>query len=245
MQQFDQVKQTSPHSALVLNAVSSGYGESMVLRELSLLVPKGAIVALLGKNGMGKTTLLKSVMGFLPKRRGRIFIAGVDVTHVPAHRIARHSVSYTPQEQALFSDLSVRDNLRLGLAVNSLLEERFESIDGIFPFLKSRMSQRAGTLSGGEQKMLLIARALLSRPSLMLIDEITEGLQPSVIDRVGESLRLERQHNGTTMLLVEQNVDFALSVADQYAVLKRGEIVVEGETQSAGAEEAIRSQLRI
>jgi branched-chain amino acid transport system ATP-binding protein len=231
--------------ALKFVGVSSGYGEAMVLRALSLSVPKGAIVALLGKNGMGKTTLLKTAMGFLPKRQGQVFMAGHDVTHVPAHRVARGAVSYTPQEQALFADLGIRDNLRLGLSDDAALNDRLADIVELFPFLKGRDAQRAGTLSGGEQKMLLVARALLSRPSLMLVDEITEGLQPSVIERVGTALRRERERFGTTMLLVEQNVGFALQVADRYAVLKRGEIVVEGATSDPGAAEAIRAQLRV
>lgn len=230
---------------LRLEAVSSGYGEAMVLRGLNLAVPRGSIVALLGKNGMGKTTLLKAAMGFLPKRAGRVFIGGHDVTREPAHRIARGAVSYTPQEQALFADLGIRDNLRLGLARDAALNERMADIVELFPFLAGRDGQRAGTLSGGEQKMLLVARALLSRPALMLVDEITEGLQPSVIERVGTALRRERERFGTTMLLVEQNVGFALAVADRYAVLKRGTIVVEGATSDPGAAEAIRVQLRV
>ncbi len=230
---------------LRLEGVASGYGEAMVLRSLDLSVPRGSIVALLGKNGMGKTTLLKAAMGFLPKREGKVLIDGRDVTREPAHRIARGAVSYTPQEQALFADLGIRDNLRLGLAQDAALAERMAGIVELFPFLKGREAQRAGTLSGGEQKMLLVARALLARPALMLIDEITEGLQPSVIERVGAALRRERERSGTTMLLVEQNVGFALSVADRYAVLKLGAIVVEGATADPGAAEAIRAQLRV
>lgn len=230
---------------LRLDGVSAGYGEAMVLRGLNLAAPRGSIVALLGKNGMGKTTLLKTAMGFLPKREGRVFIDGHDVTREPAHRIARGAVSYTPQEQALFADLGIRDNLRLGLAKDAALGERMADIVELFPFLQGRDAQRAGTLSGGEQKMLLVARALLSRPALMLVDEITEGLQPSLVERVGAALRRERERFGTTILLVEQNVGFALAVADRYAVLKRGAIVVEGATSDAGAAEAIRAQLRV
>jgi branched-chain amino acid transport system ATP-binding protein len=230
---------------LRLDGVSAGYGEAMVLRGLNLAVPRGSIVALLGKNGMGKTTLLKAAMGFLPKAEGRVVIDGHDVTREPAHRIARGAVSYTPQEQALFADLGIRDNLRLGLADDAALNERMTDIVDLFPFLKGRDAQRAGTLSGGEQKMLLIARALLSRPALMLVDEITEGLQPSVIERVVIALRRERDRRGTTMLLVEQNVGFALAVADRYAVLKLGASVIEGAAGDAGAAEAIRAQLRV
>ena len=239
--------QTTPSStvlpALDVTAMTSGYGAVMVLRNIHLSVASGSVVAILGKNGMGKTTLLKSILGFLPKQSGQVLLNGQDITTMHAYRVARQSVSYTPQEQALFADLSIKDNLRLGLPRDSLLAERLVAVYEIFPFLKERMQQLAGTLSGGEQKMLLIARALLSRPQLMLIDEITEGLQPSVIQRVANALSTERQRHGTSMLIVEQNVEFALQVADQYIVLKRGEVVLTGLTCEAGALAAIETEL--
>ena len=231
--------------ALEVRGMTSGYGALMVLRNIHLAVAAGSIVAILGKNGMGKTTLLKSILGFLPKQSGKVLLGGEEVTTLPAYRVARQRVSYTPQEQALFADLTIKDNLRLGVSKDALLEERFETVHEIFPFLKERMQQLAGTLSGGEQKMLLIARALLSRPKLMVIDEITEGLQPSVIQRVANALTAERQRHGTSMLIVEQNVDFALQVADQYIVLKRGEVVLTGATREAGALSAIEAELKI
>ena len=231
--------------ALQLVDVTSGYGALMVLRNVNLSVPAGSIVALLGKNGVGKTTLLKSILGFLPKQRGAVLLNDRDVTTLPAYQVARQNVSYTPQEQALFADLSIRDNLRLGLSRDTLLEERIEAIYDLFPFLCDRLRQLAGTLSGGEQKMLLVARALLSRPKLMLIDEITEGLQPSVIERVANALRAERQQHATAILLVEQNVEFALNLADHYVVLKRGEVVAAGSTEDPDALATIEAQLSI
>ena len=229
--------------ALQVKAMTSGYGALMVLRNIHLSVASGSAVAILGKNGMGKTTLLKSILGFLPKQSGQVLLNDEDITTMPAYRVARQSVSYTPQEQALFADLSIKDNLRLGLPRDSLLAERLTAIYEIFPFLQDRMQQLAGTLSGGEQKMLLIARALLSRPKLMLIDEITEGLQPSVIQRVANALSTERQLDGTSMLIVEQNVEFALQVADHYIVLKRGEVVLTGLTREPSALSAIEAEL--
>jgi branched-chain amino acid transport system ATP-binding protein len=229
--------------ALEVAAMTSGYGALMVLRDIHLSVASGSVVAILGKNGMGKTTLLKSILGFLPKQSGQILLSGQDITSMPAYRVARQSVSYTPQEQALFADLTIKDNLRLGVSHDSLLADRLTAVHEIFPFLKDRMEQLAGTLSGGEQKMLLIARALLGRPQLMLIDEITEGLQPSVIQRVANALNTERQRHGTSMLIVEQNVEFALQVADHYIVLKRGEVVLTGRTREAGALAAIEAEL--
>jgi branched-chain amino acid transport system ATP-binding protein len=232
-------------AALELQAVASGYDEAMVLRGVSLAVAPGRITALLGKNGMGKTTLLKSVMGYLPKRAGAVRLFGQDITAWPAHQVARRQVAYTPQEQALFAELSIRDNLRLGLAGDAGFDGRFAAVVKHFPFLAGRLAQLAGTLSGGEQKMLLVARALMARPRLILIDEITEGLQPSVITRLAAALRRQRDEHGTAMLIVEQNVEFALQVADRYSVLKRGEIVAEGATDATDAEHTIHAQLRV
>jgi branched-chain amino acid transport system ATP-binding protein len=218
---------------LVISGLTSGYGEAIVVRGINLNVGPGEIVALLGKNGMGKSTLLKTVMGYLPAREGHVALYGGDVTDKSPHLIARQSVAYTPQEQAIFQDLTVGDNLRLGQPEASWFEEELERVSDVFPFLGERLAQRAGTLSGGEQKMLLIARALMARPKLMLVDEITEGLQPSIIDRLAKALVAERDRTGVAMLLVEQNVRFALEVADRWAVLKLGEIDDEG---SSGAE---------
>jgi len=229
--------------ALNLQDVTSGYKASIVLRKLSMTVSGGEAVALLGKNGMGKSTLLKTIMGYLPKKSGTIQVNGLDITHAPSHQIARAGIAYAPQEHALFQDLSIRDNLRLGLPKVSVFDERFAEIEPIFPVFKSRLKQFAGTLSGGEQKMLLVARALMMRPSVILLDEITEGLQPSVIDRLAQALLWERNRRGTTLLLVEQHVPFALKVADRYAILKQGEIVDHGDAKDEGAAESIFGHL--
>lgn len=232
-------------AALALRDVSSGYQDAIVVRNVSLSIQPGEIVALVGKNGMGKTTLLKSIMGFLPKRGGSVALLGQDVTRLPAHRVARGEIAYAPQSRSLFHDLNVRDNLRLGLASDRLFEPRFADVEHLFPFLKGRMAQRAGTLSGGEQKMLLIARALMVRPALILIDEVTEGMQPSVIDRVAAALRHQRDTHGSAILFVEQNVQFAVTVADRYAVLKLGEIVETGATAGTDAQRHIMRHLSV
>ncbi|MCW5221943.1 ABC transporter ATP-binding protein [Verminephrobacter aporrectodeae subsp. tuberculatae] len=231
--------------ALCLQDVSSGYQAALVLRNLSMALAQGEALALLGKNGMGKTTLLKTIMGYLPKQTGRIQMGGQDITRLAPHRIARAGMAYAAQEHALFQDLSVRDNLCLGLPKASVFDERFAGIAAVFPVFKSRLKQCAGTLSGGEQKMLLVARALMMRPAIMLLDEITEGLQPSVIARLAEALLWERSQHGTTMLLIEQHVPFALQVADRFEVLKQGEIIDGGDTKDAVAARTIFSHLRI
>ncbi|MFM0264086.1 branched-chain amino acid ABC transporter ATP-binding protein [Paraburkholderia sediminicola] len=231
--------------ALELQDVTSGYKASVVLRKLSLTVAGGEAVALLGKNGMGKTTVLKTIMGYLPKKAGAIRARGRDITRMAPHQIAREGIAYAPQEHALFQDLTIRDNLRLGLEKTSAFDERFAGIEPVFPVFASRLKQLAGTLSGGEQKMLLVARALMMRPSLILLDEITEGLQPSVIDRLADALLWERSRHGTTLLLVEQNVPFALKVADRYAVLKQGEILEHGNAKDEAAAGSIFEHLRV
>ncbi|ANN66120.1 ABC transporter ATP-binding protein [Bordetella bronchialis] len=232
-------------SALKLDGVVSGYGASVVLRGVSMDIAAGQAVALLGKNGMGKSTLLKTVMGYLPKQGGSVALDGEDITRLPPHRVARKGVAYAAQEQAIFTELSVRDNLRLGLARETDFPARFAAVEPIFPVFKDRLKQPAGTLSGGEQKMLLVARALMLRPSVILLDEITEGLQPSVIDRLAQALLWERRENGTTMLLIEQNVDFALRVTDRFLVLKQGEIVEQGSARDGAAAETIFAHLRV
>ena len=231
--------------ALDLQDVTSGYKASVVLRKLSMTVASGDAVALLGKNGMGKTTLLKTIMGYLPKKSGAIHLNGQDITRLPPHRIARAGIAYAAQEHALFPDLTIRDNLRLGLEKVSVFDERFAEIEPIFPVFKSRLKQHAGTLSGGEQKMLLVARALMMRPSIILLDEITEGLQPSVIDRLAEALLWERRRHGTTLLLIEQHVPFALKVEDRYAVLKQGEIIDNGDAKNPVAADSVFEHLRV
>ncbi|MBN9117436.1 MAG: ATP-binding cassette domain-containing protein [Pandoraea sp.] len=202
--------------ALDLQDVTSGYKASVVLRKLSMTVASGDAVALLGKNGMGKTTLLKTIMGYLPKKSGAIHLNGQDITRLPPHRIARAGIAYAAQEHALFPDLTIRDNLRLGLEKVSVFDERFAEIEPIFPVFKSRLK-----------------------------DEITEGLQPSVIDRLAEALLWERRRHGTTLLLIEQHVPFALKVADRYAVLKQGEIIDNGDAKNPVAADSVFEHLRV
>jgi branched-chain amino acid transport system ATP-binding protein len=235
----------SATAALDITGLSSGYGEAVVLRDVSLTIRPGEISALLGKNGMGKSTLLKTILGFLRAKTGSIKLFGEDITALPTHLIARKTIAYTPQEQTLFQDLTVEENLRLGLRDETGLREGIARISGYFPIIGERLKQKAGTLSGGEQKMLIVSRALLGNPRLMLIDEISEGLQPSMIQRLSEILLAERKRTGMAIFVVEQNVPFAFSVADRYAVLKIGEIVDEGAAGNAAAAVRVQEQLRV
>jgi ABC-type branched-subunit amino acid transport system ATPase component len=234
-----------PIGALKVSGVSSGYGGAIVVRDVTLEIEAGEIFALLGKNGMGKTTLLKTVLGFLPARSGRVDVFGEDVTRLPSYIIARRGIAYSPQEQTLFQDLTVEENLRLGLRDDRRVAAETDRVAEYFPILRERRRQKAGTLSGGEQKMLIVARALMASARLILIDEISEGLQPSMIDRLANVLRAERRRTGATILMVEQNVPFALSVADRYAVLKIGEIADAGRADASDAVRQIKDHLSV
>lgn len=232
------------NAVLEIADVSSGYGSSMVVHNTTLHIAPGEIVALVGKNGMGKSSLLKTVLGFLPARSGSIRLMGQDVTTLAPHVRRRLALAYAPQEQALFQDLSVRENLRLGLLNDAGFEQRLATVARWFPVLTSRLRQRAGTLSGGEQKMLIVARGLIAEPRLFLLDEVTEGLQPSVVDRVAEVLALTRRELGTAMLVVEQHIPFVLGLADRFAVFKRGEIVDAGSIDE-NSEARIQAHMRL
>ena len=222
-------------AALELVNLTSGYGSSTVVHGVSLEIASGEILALVGKNGMGKSSLLKTILSFLPAWDGAVRIDGRDVTRLAPFRKRALGLAYSPQEQALFQDLSVRDNLRLGLSDDRGFEASLSDISGWFPVLTARLSQRAGTLSGGEQKMLIVARGLIAKPRLLLLDEVTEGLQPSVVDRLAEVLAATRRDRGTAMLVVEQHLSFVLGLADRFAVLKRGEVVDTGPVDADSA----------
>jgi branched-chain amino acid transport system ATP-binding protein len=230
---------------LATRNLESGYGEAPVLTGVDIALGPGEILTVLGKNGMGKSTLLKTIMGFVRVSGGAVEIGGEHVTGWRPYSIARRAVAYTPQEYTLFQDLTVEENLRLGVPKDSMLAEGLELVARHFPVLPERLKQKAGTLSGGEQKMLLISRAVISRPRIMLIDEISEGLQPTMIRRVADVLSDARRELGVAILLIEQHLDFALSVADRYAVLKLGEIVDRGSVAGAGAAARIAEYLKV
>ena len=211
---------------LTANGIESGYGSATVLRGIDLTLDDGEAVGVVGRNGMGKTTLLKTLLGYLRPTAGSIRLDGLDITGVLPERIVRHGIAYGPQDGPIFAGLSVEENLLAAKSGRIDADRRREVLD-FFPVLSTRQRQRAGTLSGGEQKMLVLARALLSDPGLIVLDEITAGLQPSMVDTVVKALRWERQQRGTTVLLVEQNIDATLGICDRVAVMKLGRLVAE------------------
>jgi len=210
-------------SVLEVRDVHTYYGESHVLHGVSLTVAPGQVVTILGRNGMGKTTLIRSVIGFTPARRGSIYFKGHDVTHWPSFRTVALGMGLVPQGRRVFPSLSVRENLEVAARGNGG-GWTLERVYGLFPRLKERAVNRANKLSGGEQQMLAIGRALMSNPELLLMDEPTEGLAPLLVREVGATIaRLKGE--GLSILLVEQNLPMALSVADHVHVLSRGQIV--------------------
>ncbi|MER9076823.1 ATP-binding cassette domain-containing protein [Mesorhizobium sp. M0904] len=234
-------------SVLSCDQLHSGYGAVEVLSGAKLKIKAGDIYALIGKNGAGKTTLLQTILGVLKPTAGSIKVLEKEVVGMPTHRIISFGLACAPQEKAFFNDLTVDENLRLG----SLSLSKSEFVGGrdgvieMFPFIANRLRQRAGTLSGGEQAMVKVARALLPKPKLVLLDEVTEGLQPITVNRVRNVLMRDHAERNTTILVVEQNVDFVAGFATRYGLMERGEIRAEGSFAEAGAIDHITEHLSI
>ena len=202
------------------------YGRIPILNGIRLEVAAGELVGVLGHNGMGKTTLLKAVMGFVPAQQGRIVFDGVDVTHEPPYARARRGLGYVPQGREIFPGLSVRDNLRMGF-VGRGVDERIDAILQTFPRLTPLLDRRGGALSGGEQQLLAIARCLAGNPKLILFDEPTEGIQPSIIEALVGVLQRLHQTQGLTIVLVEQNLEFIADLATRVLLIQKGTILRE------------------
>jgi urea transport system ATP-binding protein len=212
---------------LEIEALNQYYGGSHILRGLDFTARAGEITVVLGRNGVGKTTLLKSLMGVVPIASGRVMLDGADLTRATPYQRARAGIGYVPQGREVFARLTVMDNLRMGLAhkpaATAVPGELFE----LFPVLKQMLGRRGGDLSGGQQQQLAIARALAAGPKLLVLDEPTEGIQPNIIKDIGRVLKLLARR-GIAVLLVEQYFDFAAELADQYLVMERGEIIARG-----------------
>lgn len=207
---------------LSIQDVHTYYGDSYVLQGVDLEINQGQVVALLGRNGVGKTTLARSVMGLTPARRGHIMFRDIDVTRMPAHRIARLGIGYVPQGRHVFRSLSVSEHLHVVARGDG--QWRFDRIVELFPNLRSRLGSLAGKLSGGEQQMLAAGRALAGNPDLLLMDEPTEGLAPLMVRDLGQAISSLKQL-GTSILLIEQQLAFALRYADRIFIMSKGRIV--------------------
>lgn len=226
-------------------ALNVFYGESHILRDVSLAIPAGSVTCLMGRNGAGKTTTLKAIAGLLPARSGSISLDGEDLTKMRADQRARRGIAYVPQGRDIFPQLTVQENLTLGLG--SRMKEGAPAIEeafALFPGLKSMLKRNGGDLSGGQQQQLAIARALLSRPSYLLLDEPTEGIQPSVIDEIEEVILRVKENGKPSILLVEQYLEFAWRLADHCYFMEKGSIALEGEAKELG-ETAARQFLAV
>ena len=211
---------------LEAEAIHAGYGAVPVLNGVSLRIAAGERIVIIGRNGVGKTALLRALMGFLRCRRGCIRLEGRDVTRLPAYARARLGLGYVPQGREIFPALSVLENLEMG-AVRGGRSTRVKELLEIFPRLGERLRQRGGSLSGGEQQILAIARALMGEPKLLLLDEPTEGIQPSIVDEILNQLLAINARRGVSMILVEQNLDFACEFAQRAYTMLKGQITEE------------------
>ncbi|WP_233772756.1 ABC transporter ATP-binding protein [Achromobacter sp. AONIH1] len=209
---------------LTVNHLSSGYGRIPVLDGVRFHVGESEFLGVLGHNGMGKSTLLKTLMGVLPASAGEVCLQDVDITHLPAHARARLGMGYVPQGRGIFPGLSVLDNLRFSAKANPGRSMDVEEILAEYPRLKPLASRPGGALSGGEQQLLALARALVARPRLLLLDEPTEGIQPSIIDEIVDKLKELRARLGLTIVLVEQNIDFIRQLSDRVLLIHKGVI---------------------
>jgi branched-chain amino acid transport system ATP-binding protein len=229
---------------LQISNLNAWYGASHVLQDISIEVAKGEIVCLIGRNGAGKTTTLKSVIGLLDKTRGSVVFKGKELLGQPAHTRFALGLAYVPEERRIVQGLSVRENLRLGLVASPQKRREAELIDGIakiFPRLAERLDQEAVTMSGGEQQMLAIARAMISKPDLIMLDEPSEGIMPVLVDEMFELFR-SMKAQGTTVLLVEQNVELALDIADRAYVLDQGTVVHQASARELLADNEIKER---
>jgi branched-chain amino acid transport system ATP-binding protein len=211
---------------LEVQDIHTNYGESYILQGLSLRLGQGQVVAVLGRNGVGKTTLIRSIIGFTPPRRGRILLRGEDITHLAPHEIARRGVGLVPQGRRIFASLGVGEHLEIGQRAGNGAGWSFDRVLELFPRLRERLRNRGNKLSGGEQQMLACGRALVGNPDILLMDEPSEGLAPLLVRELGRILgRLKT--GGASILIVEQNLAFALRVADHVYLMSKGKIVHE------------------
>jgi urea ABC transporter ATP-binding protein UrtE len=231
---------------LKLDGVTAAYDTTPILRDVDLAVEEGEIVGVMGKNGVGKTTLLKTVMGLLEPSEGSISYDGTDVTHASADERARAGIGYIPQGRDVFPKLTVEQNIKMGETIRADSDETlYDQIYDYFPVLEERAGQEAGTLSGGQQQMLAIGRALVSNPDLLLLDEPSEGIQPSIVDQISQDMQTINDDLGTTILFVEQNLGVIREMADRCYAMERGTVVDELGPSTIADEDAIAEYLAV
>ena len=218
-------------SLLKLDKVTAGYGQTPVLFDVDMTINKGDMVCLLGRNGVGKTTLLRSIIGLNKLTQGSLTFNDQDITKYPTYKRSRYGIAYIPQGREIIPYLSVLDNLKLGFTASGQKSKRIPSeIFEFFPMLKEHLPRQGGLLSGGQQQQLAIARGLMCNPKIMLLDEPTEGIQPSIVQEIEDTLRRINQEKGITVIVVEQKIDFARQLARRFFIMDKGSIVARGNT---------------
>ena len=230
---------------LNLTNISVSYDGSRILRGVSMSIPERGVICLLGRNGVGKTTTLKTIMGLVRLDAGSATLAGKELSSLKPEERSRCGIAYVPQGREIFPHLTVWENLKVGLVVHGNKDQsQVQRVLEIFPILKEFLNRKGGALSGGQQQQLAIARALLTNPKILLLDEPTEGIQPNIIDLIGETLVKIKQEGKVSILLVEQYVDFCVSVADSFYIMDRGSIVAEGPINGL-SHETVRQHLTV
>ena len=222
---------------LAVEGIDVYYGESRVLAHVSLSVADGEVVCVMGRNGVGKTTLLKTIMGLMTPRQGHVTFQGRDITQRPPYERARLGIGYVPQGREIFPALTVQDNLVLGARRKQPSRETVEYVLSLFPALARMLTRRGGDLSGGQQQQLAIARALMADPALLLLDEPTEGIQPSIVQEIADVLERLRKEGRRSILLVEQYLEFAREICDRFYVMDKGGVALEGDRQTFRVDE--------
>lgn len=230
---------------LTLTSISASIGGSSILRGVDMTVPAGKICCLMGRNGVGKTTTLRTIVGLLPPDGGLVELDGKKITRMSPDERARGGIGYVPQGREIFPFLTVEENLYLGAkAQGKKLDGKLDRVFTLFPIIKEFLPRKGGMLSGGQQQQLAIARALLTDPKVLILDEPTEGIQPNVIDQIGDALKVLREEDGISILLVEQYLDFCRELADVFVIMDRGTIVAKGTVEEL-TDEVVKSHLTV
>ncbi|MGE9290123.1 MAG: urea ABC transporter ATP-binding subunit UrtE [Puniceicoccales bacterium] len=238
-------KESQPSLVLECRGLKAYYDQSIIIRGIDLVVPPGKVVSLMGRNGVGKTTTLKAIYGLVDSTQGEVILDGEAIHNYPPEKRARHGLAYVPQGRHIFPTLTVWENLQTAIIVHGdKAREQLDFVFELFPVIKDMLKRKGGVLSGGQQQQLAIARALLTCPKLLILDEPTEGIQPSIIDQIEDTIKMLRESGRMSILLVEQYLDFAKAVSDEFYVMDRGATVAQGTIEEL-TDEIVTSHLQV